>query len=424
MGQRRKVDQLGPTVDRVNVQDMCFEDTYEVTTDDGWTLVVTRFIPIPQMWHQPLLNQPILCVHGFSQNRFSWTTGEFVKNMAYFGADIHILELRGHGRSSRDLQREKAREQGVPLPSTIDYDWSFDHYFLYDVPAAIEKVLEVSGHEKIFYCGHSMGGMIGYGLAATRSDIAGMVTIGSPADLGYESGLLRIASAAAIAFPALDLGIDAFNATRRVEHKAIRAAAKFLSKLPILNEPLEAFRNLDRPQNISAKVVPMDVLLRAVYRFTQLTDKKGFWIPRSMRIFNPLKHHWEDLEWVLRQGGEKEPVAVLKTFISWINHREMKCYTNGFDFHAGFKNITIPITIVFGDEDFLAGVRSTRKIYNQVRSNYVVWRPVRGNGHLEITMGKDIRQICYDIKNLIEYALTHQTREPRLPRFRAASKSQ
>jgi hypothetical protein len=33
-------------------------------------------------------------------------------------------------------------------------------------------------------------------------------------------------------------------------------------------------------------------------------------------------------------------------------------------------------------------------------------------------MGHDIRQICYDIKNLIEYARTHRSRSPVLPRVR------
>jgi hypothetical protein len=45
-----------------------------------------------------------------------------------------------------------------------------------------------------------------------------------------------------------------------------------------------------------------------------------------------------------------------------------------------------------------------------------LWRPVKGNSHIELTMGHDIRQICYDVKNLIEYAKTHRHRRPTLPR--------
>ena len=55
-------------------------------------------------------------------------------------------------------------------------------------------------------------------------------------------------------------------------------------------------------------------------------------------------------------------------------------------------------------------------VYRAARSEYLLWRPVKGNSHIELTMGHDIRQICYDIKNLIEYARTHRARSPSLPR--------
>ena len=51
----------------------------------------------------------MLLVHGFSQNRHAWTSGQFVKNLLFFGIDIHILELRGHGKSSIVLQKERSQ---------------------------------------------------------------------------------------------------------------------------------------------------------------------------------------------------------------------------------------------------------------------------------------------------------------------------
>ena len=67
------------------------------------------------------------------------------------------------------------------------------------------------------------------------------------------------------------------------------------------------------------------------------------------------------------------------------------------------------MAIIFGDMDPLASVESTRSVYRAAKSEYLLWRPVKGNSHIELTMGHDIRQICYDIKNLIEYARTHRT---------------
>ena len=89
-----------------------------------------------------------------------------------------------------------------------------------------------------------------------------------------------------------------------------------------------------------------------------------------------------------------------------------------YDFKRGFSKIKVPMAIIFGDADPLASVDSTRSVYRSAKSEYLLWRPVKGNSHIEVTMGHDVRQICYDIKNLIEYAKVHRNREPSLPRIR------
>ena len=105
---RTHVPVVPPTVDEVAFRDLYRKSEYPVETTDGWTLMVTRYEPAPQPFHQTLLGEPLLLVHGFSQNRHTWTSGEFVKNLLYFGLDIHIVELRGHGKSNQQLQRERS----------------------------------------------------------------------------------------------------------------------------------------------------------------------------------------------------------------------------------------------------------------------------------------------------------------------------
>ena len=63
---------------------------------------------------------------------------------------------------------------------------------------------------------------------------------------------------------------------------------------------------------------------------------------------------------------------------------------------------------------------SASSVYRAASSDYLLWRPVRGNSHLELTMGYDIRQICYDVKNLMTYALDHEGAPASLPRRRRA----
>ena len=125
-----------PTVDDVEFRALYKKTKYVVETADGWSLVITRYKPTPQTWTQPLYGEPMLLVHGFSQNRHAWTSGEFVKNLLFFGVDIHILELRGHGKSSIELQHERAKKFGRSPPADLQWDWDIDSYFLYDIPAA------------------------------------------------------------------------------------------------------------------------------------------------------------------------------------------------------------------------------------------------------------------------------------------------
>src|SRR6266851_561684 len=85
-----------PTVDEVEFRSLYEKSSYPAITDDGWELVITRYQPTPQDFPQPLLGEVLLLVHGFSQNRHAWTSGEFVKNLLFFSRVMPTLG--GHCR--------------------------------------------------------------------------------------------------------------------------------------------------------------------------------------------------------------------------------------------------------------------------------------------------------------------------------------
>ncbi len=78
-----------PRIEAVDLRSLHKKSRYEVHTEDGWALAVTRYQPVRQDFPQPIFGEPMLLVHGFSQNRHAWTCGEFVKHMLFYGADIH-----------------------------------------------------------------------------------------------------------------------------------------------------------------------------------------------------------------------------------------------------------------------------------------------------------------------------------------------
>jgi len=415
---RTHVPVVPPTVDEVGFRDLYRKSHYSVETSDGWTLVVTRYEPTPQAFPQPLLGEPLLLVHGFSQNRHAWTSGEFVKNLLYFGLDIHILELRGHGKSGIELQRTRAGAGG-PLPRDLDYGWDIDSYFLNDLPAGIAAVKAATGRQRLFYVGHSMGGILGYGHAGLHDDFEGLVTIGAPADLGRGFLLLRaLAMTGPLFGPVVDLAFGAVNAERRMAHVLRRLAGQALAT--VRHPVSEKLRAEAAPDPVEFTYVPMDAWLKALERLIARAEVHPLYDAMARRVnwlSNPSRASGADLRWLLREGGEREPRKVIEQFARWIRGRELKCYRTGYDFKEGFANISVPMAIIFGDMDPLATLDSTRSVYRAARSEYLLWRPVKGNSHIELTMGHDIRQICYDIKNLVEYAVTHRSKPPSLPRL-------
>jgi len=94
----RRLDYHSPPascdLDRVAFKSLYSKEIYDAPTSDGWVLRVSRYKPVPQAWHQPILGQPLLLVPGWSQNRHAFTCGDFVKQLLAYGADIHIIELR------------------------------------------------------------------------------------------------------------------------------------------------------------------------------------------------------------------------------------------------------------------------------------------------------------------------------------------
>lgn len=400
------------TVDDVEFRALYKKTKYVVETADGWCLVITRYRPVAQRFPQPLFGEPMLMVHGFSQNRHAWTSGEFVKNLLFFGLDIHILELRGHGKSSLALQHERAARYGRKVPADLEWGWDIDSYFLYDLPAAVAGVRRITRREKIFYCGHSMGGMLGYGYAGIHPDhFEGIITIGAAAELGKGNLPLKLLS---LAGPSVVAGIDAtlatVNAQRHLGHGLGRLGAALLRR-----EPGPA------PEPYQYRYVPIDAWLRAASEalgyaedspLLAMVRSRITWLTRWDRM------SMDNIRWLLKEGGEKEPRLVIDQFLKWIRNSEVICYRTGYDFQRGFGKIRMPMAIIFGDMDPLASLQSTRSVYRSARSEYLLWRPVKGNSHIELTMGHDIRQICYDIKNLVEYARTHRLRQPSLPRIR------
>jgi pimeloyl-ACP methyl ester carboxylesterase len=210
-------------------------------------------------------------------------------------------------------------------------------------------------------------------------------------------------------------------ASVNLERQAKFAGQSFLSRgLAALRRRSERNGAPKRPTQLRYQYLPVDDWLRIGEQLLRKADTRPLYgkLNAVNILTNTSRVRAADIRWLLREGGEREPRKVIEQFARWIRRGELRCYRTGYDFKQGFSRIKIPMAIIFGDMDPLASVESTRSVYRAAKSEYLLWRPVKGNSHIELTMGHDIRQICYDIKNLIEYARTHRARMPVLPRVR------
>ena len=425
----RRLTLLGaaaPAVDRVPVKSLYTREIYDARTRDGWVLQITRYKPIAQDFPQPLQGEPMLLVPGWSQNRHAFSCGDFVKRLLIDGADVHILELRGHGRSSRELQQVRAKEEGGSLPRDLDWDWDLDSYLLEDLPAGVEAVKEKTGREKITLVGNSMGGMLGYAYAATHDDLLALCTLAAPASIGRGYPALRLL--ASLGPPLIGGAVDALLGVASEADKIRHRASTLLRRVRMLERTADLLSTqLAPPAKRRFDHIPMDRWLQLLAGITTPDNLARFVRLRHLArrmgsLINPERVAHEEMLWLLQRGGEKEPRKVVEQFARWIRDGRMRCERTGFDYLDGYAKITVPLAILYGDLDRLASRESTGEVVQRAASEYKLWRSVAENSHLELTMGQDTRLSCEAIRELVLYAKSRehgaQARRP-MPALRA-----
>ncbi len=143
------------------------DELHWAVTRDGWELPLGRYLPRGER----AAKEPVILCHGLGANRFNLDLDErysLARSLAANGFETFVVELRGTGL---------ARRRGGSR-----YAFVFDDYVEEDVPALIAKAKAVSGGERVFWVGHSKGGIVMYAYCGLRprDDVAGVVAIGSP----------------------------------------------------------------------------------------------------------------------------------------------------------------------------------------------------------------------------------------------------
>ena len=171
---------------RVYAFDPGYAQVHLVRTEDGAVIGLFRY----PAGGSPRHETPVILCHGLGANRYNFDLGP-EKSLARYlqdrGFDVWVLELRGRGYSLR-MGRKTDRYFSPCV---------FDDYVRRDAPAALERVRRETGASRVHWVGHSMGGLVLYGLlqGPWAGGIARGVAVASPGDfqnLRRIPGLLRL----------------------------------------------------------------------------------------------------------------------------------------------------------------------------------------------------------------------------------------
>ncbi len=147
------------------------DERHFVTTDDGWTLCLHRFLPRGDSRDK----KPLILGHGLMMNSASWELGpeaSMIRALCDAGYDIFAAEYRG-SRSSQHPSSQTKRQS---------WSYSIEEHAHSDLPAIIDGVRALTGSDRVHWMGHSMGGIVIYlyGARFGCDRLARVITLASP----------------------------------------------------------------------------------------------------------------------------------------------------------------------------------------------------------------------------------------------------
>lgn len=148
-------------------------EEYDVTTEDGYILGIQR-IPHGRNGKGTGAKRPVVFLqHGLLGSSTQWITNLPHQSLAFVLADLGYDVWLGNSRGNFYSLKHKR----LSTDSDAFWDFSFDQFAKYDIPASLEFALRCSKQRKLSYIGHSQGTTIGFAAFSRNQALASKVDL-------------------------------------------------------------------------------------------------------------------------------------------------------------------------------------------------------------------------------------------------------
>lgn len=315
------------------------EEIHFVNTADGKKLALTRYKPanlIPK-------REPLILCHGLCVNRLTLDLMEGHSLAAYLcdlNFDVWLLDNRGAGRSYKP---EWYNPWG--------YNWQTDDLIHYDLPSAIDYVINQTGFEQVFWIGHSNGGMIMYAYLETESPekIKGMVSIASAGTCGNSS----------------------------FWNEFIKLFGEYVDYYP---------------------VIYVQALMEAIAPYGGVMDT-----PLARTLWNHENMTPEIITRLFEVGWENLCTKVAKNYLDWLANDEFRSGDLNYSYKQNLDKITTPMLVLVGSGDELAMTDNVIYAYDHISSpdKTLILLSKENSfcdyGHFDIVIGIHAQQEVYPL---------------------------